>query len=229
MNGLYTSRMQPPKWQRNAIFRAVEAGGLEARECTFDYGEEDSRITHVPSGSYFLLVGDPGHYTATSVVGDSPHWPSDSFSWAKVEERVQRWAEDVKRDAETPDLWAELQRDREILTATRYEDVENTPFTSDERAEIADELREIKEFVRNTHLLSEAKTLSLEAKLDHLEAATDRVGRKDWLLLFLATMFSVIATDLLPQDVVLHIAAMVLHALQHLFAGGAGPLLLSSP
>lgn len=41
-----------------------------------------------------------------------------STSWPTVEERVERWAQDVQRDIETPDLWAELQREREILTRT---------------------------------------------------------------------------------------------------------------
>jgi uracil-DNA glycosylase family 4 len=41
-----------------------------------------------------------------------------------VEERVQRWARDVKRDVDTPDIWADLQREREILTGARYDGVE---------------------------------------------------------------------------------------------------------
>jgi hypothetical protein len=62
--------MRPEKWQRNAIFKAVAAGGLDARECAFDYDDAGGRITHVPSESYFLLEGDPGHYSATAVVGE---------------------------------------------------------------------------------------------------------------------------------------------------------------
>jgi hypothetical protein len=119
----YTCPMRLEKWQRNAIFQAVVAGGLDARECTFDYDGEGSRITHLPSASYFFLAGDPGHYTATAVVGESPPRPSESFTWAKVDERVQRWSEEVKRDVDTPDLWAELQREGEILTGARYEDL----------------------------------------------------------------------------------------------------------
>ena len=73
-------------------------GGLDARECTFDYDDAGGRITHVPSDSYFLLEGDPGHYSATAVVGEGPAWPSESFSWAKVDERVRRWAEVEAKD-----------------------------------------------------------------------------------------------------------------------------------
>lgn len=217
--------MRPEKWHRNAIFDAVTAGGLDARDCTFDYDDEGGRITHRPSLSYFLLAGDPGHYTATAVVGEGTAWPSESFSWTKVEERVRRWAEEVKRDIDTPDLWRELQREREILTGTRYEEIENTSFTADEQAEIAEQLRQIKEFAKNTYSLSEAQMLSLEAKLDDIQSAAGRVGRKDWQLLFCGVMFTVIVTGLLPPEAVQHILIMALHGLEHLFSVGSRPLL----
>ena len=215
--------MRPAKWQRNAIFEAVLGGGLDALECTFDYDDAGGRITHVPSGSCFLIEGDAVRYTTTAVVGEGPAWPSESFSWAKVDERVRRWAEEVTRDVDTPDLWADLQREREILAGAPYEDVENTPFTLDEQAEIADQVRQIKEFVKATYSLSAAKMLTLEAKLDDIEAAAGRIGRKDWQLLLYGVMFTVIVTVLLPPEAVQHILAMVLHGLDHLFSGGSGP------
>jgi hypothetical protein len=210
--------MRPEKWQWNAIFEAV-AGGLDARECTLEYDDSRVRITHVPSKSSFLLEGNPGHYTATAVVGDAAPRPSESFTWAKVEERVQQWAEEVERDVATPDLWADLQRERQIITGARYEDVENTPFTSEEQAEIAQQLRQIKEFVRKTYPLSETQVLDLEARLDVIEAAAGRIGRKDWLLLVGGVMAGVIITDLLPPGAVRHILLMLLHGLEHLFGG----------
>jgi hypothetical protein len=139
------------KWQRNVIYEAVVAGGLDPRECTFDYGGAGARITHVPSASYFLLEGDITEYTAKAVVGESEKWPVGLRTfWMQVEERVRGWAKEVKEDVDTPDLWAEAQREREILTGARYEDVENTPFTSDEQAAIAEHLRQTKEYVTRT-------------------------------------------------------------------------------
>jgi hypothetical protein len=81
-----------------------------------------------------------------------------------------------------PDLLAELQREREILTGTRYEAVGNTPFTSEELAQIAEQLRQIKEYVSTAYALSEEQALHLEAKLDDIAAAAGRMGRKDWAL-----------------------------------------------
>jgi hypothetical protein len=140
-----------------------------------------------------------------------------------VEERVRRWAEDVKHDVDTPDLWAELQREREILTGGRYEDVENTPFTSDEQAEIAEQLRQIKEFVKKTYSLPEAQILSLRG-----EARRHRSGRWSYRPEGLAALIlrSDVYCDRLgspPPEAVQHILAMALHALAHLFGGGGRP------
>lgn len=214
--------MKLVKWQRNAIFKAIVAGGLGARECTFDY-DEGGRITHVPSESYFLLEGDVSEYTATAFVGDNPSWPSTFFTWPNVEERVQRWAEEVKRDVNTPDLWAELQREREILTGARYEAGENTSFTPDEQGEIARQLREIKEYVKTTYSLSRKQMLLVDARFDELEAASSRLGRKDWRLVFLGVLFSLIASVILPPEAVPHILKMALHGLDHLFGSVGGP------
>lgn len=209
------------------IFEAVKAGGLDPRECTFDYDDAGARITHVPSASYFLLEGDVNQYTAKAVVGGSQRWPLGlRLFWVEVEKTVWLWAKDVEQDVATPDLWAELQAEREILTGARYEDVENAPFNADEQAEIAEQLRQIKEFVKKTYSLSDSQRLSLEAKLDDIEAAAGRVGRKDWLLLVCGVMFSAIVTGLLPPEAVQEILAMLLHGLDHLFGGGGTPPLL---
>lgn len=221
--------MRTEKWQRNAIFQAVKAGGLEPSECTFVYGDDGARITHLSSQSSFVLSGDPGRYVSTAVVGESPVRESESFTWVKVDEQVRRWAEEVKRDVDTPDLWAELERGSEVLTGARYVDVENTLFTLNEQAQIAEQLQQMQEFVKTTYALSEAQMLSLEAKFDDVGAAAGRIGRKDWLLLFYGVMFTVIVAGLLPPEAVQHILVTVLQALAHLFGSRGGPPLLASP
>jgi hypothetical protein len=205
------------KWQRNVVYEAVVAGGLDPRECTFDYGDAEARITHVPSASFFLLEGDITRYTAKAVVGDSVKWPGGLPTfWIQVEERVRRWAKEVKEDVDTPDRWAESQREREILTGARYEDVENTPFTSDEQAAIAEHLRQTKEYVTRTYSLSDAQILHLEARLDDVAAAASRMGRKDWTLLVCGALLGAFVEGILPQEAVQDI-------LSYLFGGGGPP------
>ena len=124
-----------------------------------------------------------------------------AFSWPTVEERAERWARDVQRDVEMPDLLAELQREREILTGTRYGEGGNTPFTPEELAEIAEQLRSIKEYVNTAYTFSEAQRLHLEAKLDDIAAAAGRMGRKDWALWVSAALLgAVVQGDPAPRS-----------------------------
>jgi hypothetical protein len=116
-----------PKPLRNGIFRAVEAGGLDASECTFYYGDEQSRFSHLPSGSYFFVTGSPADSTATTVVGDHPPDTSVPFTWVILDQRVREWAEEVKRDVDTPDLSQGLdpferviRRARDVLATSEF-------------------------------------------------------------------------------------------------------------
>ena len=216
------------KWQRNKIYKAVVAGGLDPRECTFDYGDAEARITHVPSASYLLLEGDITEYTAKAVVGESEKWPGGLRTfWIEVEQRVQGWAKEVKEDVDTPDLWAELQREREVLTGARYDEVENTPFNSDEQAAIAVHLRQTKEYVTRTYSLSDTQILHLEAKLDDIAAAAGRMGRKDWTLLVCGALLGTFVQGILPTEAVQDILRMTLDGLGYLFGGEGGPPQLS--
>jgi hypothetical protein len=92
-----------------------------------------------------------------------------------VLEKVKGWAREVKRDVDTPDLWDEVRRRQGVLTGTIYESSDNSPFTATELAEIADQVQQIKEFVK-TQPISEARMLSAEAKLDYVVEAARRLG-----------------------------------------------------
>jgi hypothetical protein len=138
-----------------------------------------------------------------------------------VEKRVERWAAEVKRDIETPDLWAQLQREREIL-GRAPDEAENTPFTPDEQAEIVKHLDELKEYMKETYSLSQDQMVALEGEFRELVAATKRHGRRDWRLMFLGVALGFIATGILPPDAVHGFLWTALHGLQHLFGGTAG-------
>lgn len=215
----YAGSVQPLKFQRNSIYEAVVAGGLDAAECNFTYDEVQWRISHAPSQSYFLIRSDPGKYTSTSVVGENPPWPTESYNWASVPDKVKLWAEEVRHDVDTPDLWAELRRNPGVLTGAGYEDLENTPFTPDEQAEILEKLGEIKGLAERADTLSEQQKLSVEAKLDALAEAAARAGRRDWQLMFGGVILGLILQQLVPQEVTSTIVEMVGNGLGHLFDG----------
>lgn len=226
VSGSYTCDMRPEKLERNAIFDAVVAGGLDPHECTFVYGDNGGRVTHLPSASYFDLSGNAAQYLATTVVGEGTPRTSAPFSLLTLDQRVGQWARDVKRDVDTPDKWVDLEREVEILTGARYVDVENTPFTPNEQAQIAEQLEQIKGSAQTRYALSDAQMRALAAKLDEIAVASGHVGRKDWMILAAGVMLNLIVSDYLPRETVHTIVVTAFQALAHVLGRG-GPHLLA--
>ena len=129
------------KWKKNEIFEAIQAVGLDPREFELEDDQLEVRIKHKLSESCFVVGGNPSHYVGRHVVGDAPEWPFDAYSWQAIIPRFRGWLEDVRRDLATPDLWAELQRETDLLRTYSDDIIENTPFTSGEQNEIASQLQ----------------------------------------------------------------------------------------
>ncbi len=206
------------KLQRNEIFAAVVAGGLDPVECDLTSDTDGSKVSHIPSGSYLSFSYGSGVYSGSGWIPDGPPVGFQSPEWSFVPNRVKYWAEQVKQTLELPDLWAELHRGKEFLGEVQDASSANTPFTPAEQVSINQQLREIKEYVRRTCSFSDEQLSLIEARFDQAEEAARHLGRKDWLLLFSGVIFTLIVTDLLPPAVAQHILMMALHGLEHLFA-----------
>jgi hypothetical protein len=121
--------------------QAIQAVGLDPRDFDLTDSGTEVQIKHKRSKSIFIIGGGPGHYVGRYVVGDAPDWPYDAYSWQASTTRVSTWLQEVKRDLETPDLWAELRREVHLLGVGSNEVTENTLFTQDEQKQIAERLR----------------------------------------------------------------------------------------
>ena len=207
--------LQKPK--RNDVYKAIEGVGLDPRDFDLDDVGAEVGIKHRWSESYFIVGGGPGHYKGTYVVGDAPEWPYEVYSWQALIPRIERWLGDVKRDLETPDLWAELRRDAELLGAASGGPAENTPFTPDEQEEIAGQLQALRDHVRRTYSLSEPQLRLLDEKLDYLVEATRRLGRTDWRAVFVGVMCTFVLSAALPPQSAPHILLTLLHGIGHLY------------
>jgi hypothetical protein len=152
--------------------------------------------------------------------GDEPVEERKALSWYGLTQQVGFWLAAVRRDIDTPDLWAQLQRERALLAAVSDEDIQNTPFTPAEREEIAGQLRELKDYLSGAHSLSEAQLRLLEERLDYLVDAAGRVGRKDWFLMAAGVMFSYVLAAALPPDSATHILGTLLTSIGHILWGG---------
>ena len=206
------------KWQKNEVFKAVEAARLLPEEFNWDDGGGDAVFRHRPSGAYFVFGGNAGRYDVRYLSGDGDETTSEIYGWQTLMERLQWWLADVRSDTETPDLWAELLRQTEALSAVSNEHFENTLFTPSERGEIAERLVQLRENAKASHPLSEEQAANLALQLDYAVDALDRVGRKDWFLMFCGTLMTFLISAALPPDVARDISrTFVAHLLGHLF------------
>jgi hypothetical protein len=135
-------------------------------------------------------------------------------------QHVRSWLAAVKHDTETPDLWGDLLGQAELLASASDEAIENTLFTPDERDGIARRLNEFGEYVKVTYSLPEPQLVDLDSKLDYLVEAASRLGRKDWLLVCIGTLFAWLLAAALPPDVPRHLLQMLLSGITHFFGHG---------
>lgn len=130
----------------------------------------------------------------------------------------------MKRDADTPDLWAELLGAGDALSGSRYADAENTALDPGEREQVLAVLAEARVYAERTYQLSEAQLLSLEAGLDEVrEAVAASRGRRELLPILKGVMVEKLIDALLPQDVVLAVFTVAVRGLDQLFGGGGWP------
>jgi hypothetical protein len=206
------------KWQTNQIFEAIQKVGLDPQEFHLENNDAEVNIKHKWSASLFFIVPDPPHYVGRCVVGDSMDWPISQYTWQSLVARISRWLEEVKRDLEMPDLWAELRRDSQLLFGNGSGDVaENRPFTQAERNEIAARLQALAEHARRTYSLSATQMRALEAKVDYLVNAARRLGLIDWLNVCAGAILGYILNASLPPEAARGMLSALFRAIGHLY------------
>jgi hypothetical protein len=238
-----TDTSEPEKIRTRTVYSFFRPRVVIGNEEIRIPGRRAARITHLPSGSFFdIKIESREQFRSQTVRASSPYGltapqkPNCSYTatiageqryagsdWDWCLRDVRRWATDVKRECVDRDLWAELRRGGDFLGRGRQINIANTPFTPDEQAKIAEQLQNIKEYVKMTYSLSIDQAERVEARFDEAEDASQRIGRKDWLLLFGGALFSLILSAMVPPDVVQHSLIMAAQGLGHLFGPAPPP------
>jgi hypothetical protein len=223
------------KDRRNQIFRALAKSVIDPRECEL-YGKESDEfetiIRHVPTGSVFTaapLKRKPGIFEiesrnfvrVQSRIGYDPGSETTVLDDpSAINAQILKWASDVRKWADTPDLWELARSGNAVIPGERSPDSDNTPFTPDEQQVISSQLKAIGEAVKKANDLTAEQSAKLDEKFEEAEKASRRMGRKDWGLLFGGAVFSLILADVITPGVAGHVLLMVQHGLGHLFLDG---------
>lgn len=207
--------------ERNELFERIVAAGLDMAGLDFDYDDSNAEVRHRATGSYFIVVDGSkvGSHRLRWAVADGPHWNDrvKDITWMEVRGWAGEWATEVRYI--TRDLWEELKQ----VPAAGMNHARNTPFTADERAEIARRVEAIKQQARDTPELTAEQIAGIEHQLDYLVDASKRVGPKDLLVMLYGTAFAMIVNHMVPAHVVQGVVTSVMTGLGHLLGLGGMP------
>jgi hypothetical protein len=214
-------RKEPPpfdKFERNAVFRAIKKARLDPSD--FELHERHRRdftLRHVGGREFTVgaldrpipLVG------IEMTVGEGRQRIRIGFGPKRA---LSVWLRRVRRDIETPDLWARFESDRELLdtTAPAHEN-DNTGFTTDEQIEIQEQLDAIRSYALTSGRFTDDELDLLNAKLDRLIESSRHSRRFDWRDQVWGALLGAIASNALPQEATLEVLRMVAGAVGHLF------------
>ena len=197
------------KWllrsQSNQVFEAIAANGWQAT----DFGWQDvpgpssrkqvSKLIHKASGYFFLFdnaIG--GFYSKWSPGNETLVAEGNASGWPNQMHYFGLWLSYLRREIESPDLWAAISSEGRVLESAASADTSNIPFTAEEKAYILKGLLEVKEYLLNAHRLDPEL---VESRLSYLVESSERVGRKDWLNLLISVLVGIVISAALPPEV----------------------------
>ena len=126
--------------------------GVDPATCTWS-GGDGKRVVDVlthRAGFHFDFIFQQTWRYSYEPGNNVPRSVGNAGSWGTLLGQVGVWARAVKAEVETPDLWTQLERERELLGGASGE-IENSPFAPDELDLVLRELRDLKTYAA-THM-----------------------------------------------------------------------------
>ncbi len=106
----------------------------------------------------------------------------------------------MKREIEEPDLWETIGVEKALAGAAADKDLDNSPFSEEERKRINQDLIEIKNYLLSRADFGPEQKVFLEERFRYLAEASQRLGRKDWMTVLLGGLLNVIVGLALAGD-----------------------------
>lgn len=178
------------KTQKNYVFKVLQKIGLEPANFSWKHqqitdpddlsADEDiivPRLEYLDGEYYFQFE----KYSCTFSPGQTKAVEYKNLE--RSDEQlffVRKWAEDIKRQIEAPDLWAEIEKYRATLPLVTGEQLVNEPIPAYEVEEIADKLQQLAGKIEQQFELNDEQNKFVRNKLNYLADAAKRQPRRDW-------------------------------------------------
>jgi len=213
---------------RNQVLKDVKQLGLDPDQFTWEEvpskyipGLQVSKIRHKTEEYFYIFDYDDNNlrYSAIGIMSPGIDFsPAYAHLWQTSEHisAAYEWLRRVKRDIATPDLWLELAKQKELLIQSTAPNIENTPFTKTESDYITKRLDEAIEQVSTTKDLPEEIKETLKNEFEYVKTASTRLGRKDWLMIFVA-LFQIIQAFALAPEATQSLLRLLYPILRELF------------
>jgi len=193
--------------QKNEVFRRIEPTGVDLGRFKWcdvnsptDHGLVVSRLEY-PDRFFFLFNRfSSGKYAATYSPGRSERRTFIvADDWPGQLRNVEAWALNLRRELEEPDLWATISQEKRLAEGAS-EASGNSPFSLEEQQRLAQDVKEIREFIARTFSLNQEQAKFVDDRLNYLTESAERLGRKDWINLALSVLMTIIIGLAMPPD-----------------------------
>jgi hypothetical protein len=184
--------------QKNSVFETITISGFNPSDFRWDTitRGSDRRREDFPVLRY---RNSPYYYEFESSGGE--HSPGSSQfleaflspTWDLRLESIRRWLTYLEREVNQPDYWANIQRNvaRGMSIGPL---ISNEPFSAVEKEKIKSGLERLPIVLIEREIVAPNDLEYLEEQMNYMIAASDRMGKKDWGLLFLGTIISMAQT-----------------------------------
>lgn len=212
--------------QRNQLYQMVAVSGVapaafewlgpEALSRTFFHMlrvDGPIEVLRHKASSFLFAFGpqDKGFHLLFTLPGPNGavHSLSSPAGWTPLTKSFERWLKKLVQEVAQPDYW-EHARTESVLAPHFDASTENTPFSAPEVERIRSAIGDLKQLLNSQNELSATQQEYIDARLQHMEEAAQRLGRKDWLALAVGSLSSIaIGAALAPEAArnLLHSAA----------------------
>lgn len=189
------------KTQKNYVFKVLQKIGLEPANFSWKHQPTPDTSTPPPykdilipkleylDGEYYYEFG-PYHYKFSPGQSESVEY-KEVRSLDEQLFYVTQWAQNIKRQIEAPDLWAEIEKYRATLPLVTGEQLVNEPIPAYEAEEISSKLQLLADKIEEQFKLNEEQNQFVRSKLDYLADAAKRQPRRDWENIFIAVVINI--------------------------------------
>jgi hypothetical protein len=214
--------------QQNGIYQLAERAGLNPLDFSWDTTDQEyrgttERITHGPTQAWldFSITNDRNIWMQW--------WPrfgtADprlfTASWDGALMWVAPWLDEVKKNHDAPDLWAEARNARALSDVVGDVEADNTPFTLEEVELLKPRLQDVADRIESSQPLDAEQKQVVRKRFQYLlEAAQRGVGRVDWLSIFIGQLFEMGLEKILEPSTVYQAMSYARTALSGLYHFG---------